>query len=297
NLDIDYNVWYATGDTARSFHSGWAGFLYNNLTDYKTAAAPHEQHTIFYNVNFVSNTDLHVTGSSVGDTTLAGLPIAGITTDIDEQTRDEFKPYRGADEGDIPLPVELSSLSAEVSGNSVILNWSTESETNNKGFEVERMIENVWQSAGFVDGKGTTTSTSYYSFTDKYEFKSVKGTVSYRLKQIDFDGTYSYSKTINVDVDFTPKEYSLYQNYPNPFNPNTTIKYALPFDSNVKIGVYNLLGELVTELVNTVQTAGYHDAVWNAGSTASGTYFYVINAKSVDGQRNFRAVKKMILMK
>jgi hypothetical protein len=117
------------------------------------------------------------------------------------------------------------------------------------------------------------------------------------LKQIDFDGSYHYSNTINVDVDFTPKEYSLYQNYPNPFNPNTTIKYALPFDSNVKIGVYNLLGELVTELVNTVQATGYYDAVWNAGSVASGTYFYVINAKSTDGSHDFRTVKKMLLVK
>ena len=295
-LDIDYNVWWADS-SAGTFHAGWNGFVYNDQQTYRDSAAPHEQNTIFYDVEFVSNTDLHVAGSSVGDTTLAGLPLGSITTDIDGELRDGFRPYRGADEGNIPLPVELSSFNASVTGRTITLNWSTESEINNKGFEIERKINEVWEVAAFIDGKGTSSSTNHYTYNDNFDFKSIHGTISYRLKQIDFNGSFHYSNTINVDVDFTPVEYSLYQNYPNPFNPNTTIKYALPFDSNVKIGVYNLLGELITELVNTVMPAGYYDTDWNAGSIASGTYFYVIQANSIDGKNDFKTVKKMILIK
>lgn len=295
-LDINYNVWFASGD-ASSFHSGWNGFLYNDQQAYRDSAAPYEQNSIFYNVNFVSNTDLHVAGASIGDTTLSGLPIAGITTDIDGDTRDLVRPYRGADEGDTPLPVELSSFNAVISGNGIKLTWSTSSENNNRGFEVERQIDNAWQSTGFVDGNGTTTSESQYSYVDNFDFRSVKGTVSYRLKQIDFDGSFHYSNVVNVDVDFTPKEFSLYQNYPNPFNPSTRIKYAIPVNSIVKVIVYNLLGEVVSELVNSVQETGYYDVVWNANDMASGLYFYTIQAKSVDGAKDFTSVKKMMLVK
>lgn len=296
-LDIDYNVWYAEGDTARSFSSGWAGFLYNDITDYKTAATPHEQNTIFKTTEFVSLTDLHVAGNSVGDFDLIGYPIVGITTDIDGQTRHINFPYRGADEGDVPLPVELTSFAGAVSGNAVSLTWSTATEINNSGFEVQRKLDQGWEKIGFVDGKGTTTELNNYSFSDKYEYVSFTGTASYRLKQIDFDGTFAYSSPVEVDVDFTPKDYTLYQNYPNPFNPSTTIKYALPFDSNVKIFIYNILGEVVSELVNTVQGVGYHEVVLNATNLASGVYIYSIQAKSVDGGKDFSSVKKMMYLK
>ena len=143
-------------------------------------------------------------------------------------------------------------------------------------------------------GFGTTTEPKAYSFTDN---DITTGTYTYRLKQIDFDGTYEYSSVVEVEVDFNPKEYTLYQNYPNPFNPSTTIKYSLPFASNVKIIVYNMLGKTVSELINKVQESGYYEVNWNAGNNASGIYFYKIEAKSTDGKNNYTSVKKMLMVK
>ena len=110
------------------------------------------------------------------------------------------------------------------------------------------------------------------------------------MKQIDFDGSFSYSQEVNVDVT-TPIEYSLEQNYPNPFNPNTTIKYSIPEDGFVKLSVYNLLGEEVITLVNNIQKAGRYEVVLDASKFASGVYYYRMESK------NFTSIKKMMLIK
>lgn len=138
------------------------------------------------------------------------------------------------------IPVELISFNAEVGKNGVTLNWETASETNNMGFEVERMVSNTWSKIGFIKGNGTTTEYHTYSFNDR---PNTSGTVSYRIKQVDYDGSSSYSKVVNVDFESVPKEFSLSQNYPNPFNPSTMIKFALPFDSKVTVTVYNITGD------------------------------------------------------
>ena len=98
-----------------------------------------------------------------------------------------------------------------------------------------------------------------------------------------------------------PINYSLEQNYPNPFNPSTQIKFSLPILSNVKIVVYNLIGEVVRELVNNNLTAGAHSVQWNAddisgNKVSSGIYFYELKANGVDGSQ-FSQVRKMVLLK
>jgi len=194
------------------------------------------------------------------------------------------------------VPVELVSFSADVEKGMVTLKWETATETNNKGFEIEKKYDKTWKSISFVEGKGTATSANTYSYSFKLE-----GTASFRLKQIDMDGSYEYSKEIEVTGTVTPKEYSLSQNYPNPFNPSTTIKFALPYDSNVKVVVYNVTGEVVKVLVNSVQTAGTHETRFSTNELgvglSSGIYFYSLEATSVDGKSNFRQTKKMVLMK
>ncbi|OGU67095.1 MAG: hypothetical protein A2W30_03840 [Ignavibacteria bacterium RBG_16_36_9] len=195
------------------------------------------------------------------------------------------------------IPVELSAFTAELSGREILVSWTTATELNNRGFDIERKMNGDWEKIGFKDGKGTYSEESYYSFIDKFTYNSFVGTITYRLKQMDFDGTYAYSPEVEVNVDFTPKEYTLYQNYPNPFNPVTTIKYSLPFESNVRIAVYNILGEMLDVLVDETKQVGFHDFNWNASNLASGIYIYTIEAKSVAGDKNYSSVKKMILMK
>jgi hypothetical protein len=191
------------------------------------------------------------------------------------------------------VPVELTSFTAEVLGNSIVLNWQTATELNNSGFKVERSEDNLsFSQVAFVPGYGTTTEPKSYSFTDK----SVEsGVYYYRLKQIDMDGSHSYSDVIWADIGF-PLEYALGQNYPNPFNPSTTIEFSAPVDAKVTIRVYNLVGELVSEIISGDYPAGTHSVDFNAADLTSGFYFYRIDATGVDGS-NYSNVIKMTLLK
>jgi len=189
------------------------------------------------------------------------------------------------------VPVELSSFTASVTGNSITLNWITSTETNNQGFEIQRKTNNEFLSVGFIDGKGTTTETQNYSFIDK---DLAQGLYTYRLKQVDFDGSFDYSSEIEVVVG--PTDFSLSQNYPNPFNPSTIITFNLAIDSKVTLTIFNTLGEEVTKLVSGNLSAGTQQVNFNAAGLNSGVYFYQLQATGIDGS-NFSSVKKMMLTK
>jgi len=185
------------------------------------------------------------------------------------------------------VPVELSSFTANVIGTDVNLNWSTATELNNNGFEVQRQSGADFVTIGFVKGRGTTTEVQNYSFTDS---KLSVGKYAYRLKQVDFDGSFEYSKVVNVDLT-TPTVFSLDQNYPNPFNPSTVISYSVPQNSFVTLKVYDIIGNEVATLVNQTQSAGKYDIRFDASSLSNGVYLYSIKTD------NFSSTKKMILMK
>ncbi len=186
------------------------------------------------------------------------------------------------------VPVELTSFSASVVDNDVTLNWTTATEINNSGFNIERKaVNSSWETIAFVAGFGTTTETKSYSFVDS---KLNAGSYTYRLKQMDFNGAYEYSYEVYVDVT-GPVEFALEQNFPNPFNPNTTINYSVAKDGFVNVAVFNLLGEKVAVLVNTIQQAGRYDVTFDASQIPSGIYFYSIEAG------DFKAVRKMTLLK
>ncbi len=137
------------------------------------------------------------------------------------------------------IPVELSSFTATAVNGDVTLNWRTATETNNRGFEVERKTATSgYQKVGYVAGFGTTTEPTSYTYTDK---NPGTGSYTYRLKQVDLDGTAEYSNEVEVEVS-VPAKFALEQNYPNPFNPTTMIKYSIPQDQQVRLNVYNLLG-------------------------------------------------------
>ncbi len=191
------------------------------------------------------------------------------------------------------VPVELTSFTAQSSNNSVELKWSTATETNNKGFEVERSTDKVnFSRIGFIPGNGSTTEIHQYAFTDN---TVSSGTYYYRLKQLDYDGSYKYSSVTEVKFSL-PVQYSISQNYPNPFNPSTSINFALPAESNVVIDLYNVLGARVMTIASGDYPAGAHQVSLNAANLASGTYIYSISVSGKDGSK-FVSSKKMILMK
>ncbi len=208
---------------------------------------------------------------------------------------------------DNTMPVELASFNAKALKNDVILSWKTATETNNFGFEIERITitghpeqpratplggaegapKGDWIKIGFVEGSGTTNAPKSYSFTDK----SASGKTLYRLKQIDRDGKFEYSQTVEVTAVSAPQEFGLEQNYPNPFNPSTAISYQLSANGFTSLKVYDALGREVSTLVNEVKDAGTYSAQFDGTKLSSGVYVARLTS---NGKSQMR---KLLLMK
>lgn len=186
------------------------------------------------------------------------------------------------------LPVELTTFSANRTGRDIRLFWTTASETDNYGFDVERSRDAIsWVKIGFVHGHGSIATPKDYSFLD---VEPGDGAFYYRLKQIDGNGGFEYSKAIGIE-DLRPAQIMLKQNYPNPFNPTTVISFGLPEATFVSLKVFNLRGEEIAELAGSQFAAGWHSVPFDASGLPSGLYFYQIRAG-----RNV-VFKKMLLRK
>jgi hypothetical protein len=189
---------------------------------------------------------------------------------------------------DNPVPVELSNFFATANLKNVQIGWTTNTETNNSGFEIERKTESSdWIRVAFVPGFGTSIEIHSYTYNDS-ELKN--GSYSYRLKQIDYDGSVFYSDIINIEVNI-PGEFSLEQNYPNPFNPSTKIKFQIAVKEFVSLKIFDLLGNEVETLVNEEKSAGEYEVQFKADQLTSGIYIYKLDAG------NFSQTKKMMLLK
>ena len=188
---------------------------------------------------------------------------------------------------DVIVPVELASFAATTDKNDVILTWYTATETNNKGFEVQRKSTDEFQPVAFVDGNGTTTELQNYLYRDE---NLLSGNYTYRLKQVDFDGSFSYSDEAEVLID-QPNVFYLGQNYPNPFNPTTNIVYSVPSDGNVTLKVYDILGNEVSTLVDEFKQAGTFDVTFNGSNLSSGVYYYRLTSSEMT------TTKKLMLTK
>lgn len=197
------------------------------------------------------------------------------------------------------IPVQVDVFSSTVNGNNVVIKWSTVSEINNKGFEVERSRKGTpeqWEFLAFIEGNGTSNNYHQYIYTDK---NLPAGSFLYRYKQINFDGSYSFSAILEVDID-APKDFSLSQNYPNPFNPVTTIKFTIPTSPQtsilskgevVTLRVYDMLGREVVTLMNEEKQPGTYEVQFDATGLSTGIYFYRLTTG------NFIEMKKMVLLR
>jgi hypothetical protein len=199
-----------------------------------------------------------------------------------------------------PLPVELVAFNVSARAGSAVLSWHTATEVNNYGFEVERrsiisplassaaLPAASWSKIGFVPGYGTANTPHQYAFTDQ---SAASTRYAYRLKQVDKDGRFEYSREVEMPLGEMPLQYALGQNYPNPFNPLTTIGFTVAKASPVRLSVYDLLGRETAVLVQEKLEAGSYRAEWDASRCASGVYFYRIDAGT------YSAVKKLLLQK
>jgi hypothetical protein len=193
-------------------------------------------------------------------------------------------------------PVELVSFSAQILEGKVKLAWETATEIDNYGFEIQRSAgggDFNFEKIGFVQGHGNSNSPKRYSFSDDFP---PAGKSLYRLKQIDTDGKFEYSDIVEVEIN-APDKFRLEQNYPNPFskssfgNATTVITYEIPERGQVKITVYDILGNVITELVNEEKSAGRYQINFDGSQLTSGIYFYQLQSK------NFIDTKKMVLLK
>lgn len=188
----------------------------------------------------------------------------------------------------IPLPVELTSFSANYLEGVVKLKWVTATETNNYGFEVERKTDNSnYESIGFVQGGGSSTNRLTYNFVDN---NLLSNKYYYRLKQVDFDGSVEYSNEVQVEIDGL-NDFKLYQNYPNPFNPSTNIKYTIPKNSFVKITLHDILGNEIRTLVNQNVQPGTYQITLDGSGLASGMYFVRLSAENIERTLKISLIK------
>ncbi len=227
------------------------------------------------------------------DTNINALAFSGIHLFAGTDTSGVFRGLLSA------LPVELTTFVATAKQNGVELHWRTATEVNNYGFEIEKSrilnsearsqkSEEVWNKVGFIEGNGTTNAPKEYSFSDE---NLSAGNYSYRLKQIDRDGKFEYSQSVEVTIGQTPKEFELSQNYPNPFNPFTVISYQLPVKSHVSLKVYDAIGREVSALVNEMKDAGSYAIQFDASKLSGGVYFYTLRSG------NNIQTKKLLLLK
>jgi hypothetical protein len=188
------------------------------------------------------------TGSSLVDAGVdVGLPFLGSAPDL------------GAFEYGA-IPVEFTSFAGRVSGNKILLNWSTASESNNYGFEIQKKYDSDFKTIGFVLGRGTTVETNHYSFSYETVFAGIN---IFRLKQVDYSGTFSYSDEVQLVYNI-PERFGLSQNFPNPFNPYTKFIYNIKEPGNVELKIYNALGKEVAIIQNDFQNPGRYEKVWEA---------------------------------
>jgi hypothetical protein len=201
---------------------------------------------------------------------------------------------------DAPVPVELTSFTANTNGSAITLNWHTATEVNNYGFEIERRVVNgeqsrqeaggqatvnSWQKIGFVQGAGTSNAPKEYSYSDA---TASSGSYVYRLKQIDVDGIFKYSQSVEVSF-MTPAEFGLDQNYPNPFNPSTVISYQIPLSPFSEKGERG--GFVTLKVYNEQKEPGSYTAEFNGARYSSGIYFFKLTTNQ------FSSVRKMLMIK
>ncbi|MES2780570.1 MAG: T9SS type A sorting domain-containing protein [Bacteroidota bacterium] len=271
--DIDYNDYFSSSATAGiSSNIGFIGAANQaTLAAWKTATGK-DVHSSNDTISFVSTTDLHLTGTSLGNLNLKATPIAGTTTDIDGETRHLTSPYMGADENlPNPLPVRLTLFTANTDKDNVLLNWNTASETNNLGFEIERSLDSrSFEKVDFVKGAGNSNRELRYAYTDVDAFSNVS-VLYYRLKQVDRDGQYNYSHVVRVTAN--DEKVNALSVYPNPFTTDYSVSFNATSEGVSNIEMVDIQGRTVLQQSVTVVSGNNIVPFTNVNRIENGIYF------------------------
>ncbi len=188
-----------------------------------------------------------------------------------------------------PLPVEIATFTARIDGQNAQLFWQTVSENSNAGFRIQRRVGSGWKPVSFIDGAGTTSESQTYHYRDTnlpYEADSV----TYRLKQVDIDGTISFSGTRTLKIG-TPDKLALQAPFPNPVQGQVTLRYALPMKADVSIRIYDVLGRQVETIRRGTEDAGRKEVPISTSRLSSGTYFVRIEADERMGTKQLTVMR------
>lgn len=277
-VNINYNNYFAFGSQAVF---GFLGADVTSLTNWK-ATLVQDANSVTDSTSFVALSDLHLTGASIGNPIYTCVLIPTITDDIDGHTRPSFT-YMGADDVlNIPVPVKWVSFDGVKTNNNAKLNWVTASESNNKGFEVERSFDGrSFSFAGFVKGAGNSNIQLSYVFTDVNVFAAGVSKVYYRLKQVDFDGKYNYS-TVVVLFNNTANATAI-SAYPNPFNTDVNVNLQATKSTTAVIAVFDISGRNLVETSYQVVEGNNNLLISDLANLNAGIYFVKIQ---VEGQEN-----------
>jgi hypothetical protein len=272
---MDYNVFFSSSANLANINAtninSLAGIQANFGGNIKS---------IIDSTNFVSATDLRLSGTSIGNLAYSGTPIAGITTDIEGDVRSATHPYRGADENpNNPLPVQFISFTAAAQASDVKVSWSTASEINNKGFEVQRSVDGrSFEAAGFVKGAGNSSLVLNYGFTDARAFdKTNSNVLYYRLKQVDFSGASEYTNIVKV-VKHTSKANGL-SAFPNPFSDSYSVSFEAAATGTATLTMIDIQGKQIA-VQNTAIASGYNAVKFEAPADLKpGVYFVKVTVE------------------
>jgi photosystem II stability/assembly factor-like uncharacterized protein len=289
NMQTNINFWQSSDIYFADIDTGWVIDLFEDLNKTMNAGLNWSLVPEIYNprnFGFFPNKYhwlINGFGIHLYETTDGGNTFTDISNDVPSSFNRFSAPenYVGYAAGSLGLvlkyldtsyvPVELISFEGKYENNKVLLTWQTASELNNKGFHVQKSFDKeIWFNIGFVKGKGTTTEYNYYSFIDN---EIVTGVQFYKLKQIDYDGSFVYSKIIEINSDLIITSFRLFQNYPNPFNSSTVINYQVPQKSLINISLYDIKGEKIMELVNEEKEKGFYITTLENLALPSGIYF------------------------
>ena len=282
-VNINYNNYFAFGSQAVF---GFLGADVASLTAWK-AALVQDANSVSDSASFVSLSDLHLTGASVGNSILSSLLHVDVSDDIDGNSRLSYT-YMGADEVfGTPVPVKWAKFTATKQNTDARLTWVTASESNNKGFEVQRSLDGrTYENIGFVKGAGNANKATSYQFNDAGVFTKSIGKVYYQLKQIDFNGKYSYSTVVVLTANDNITD--VVRIYPNPFTSEFTVSILADKSSSAQVTVFDISGRMILTNNHAVTEGNNTIAISEMSNLNTGVYFVRV---ILDGQE---VVVKMI---
>ncbi len=267
--DFDYNALFTSGTNLVNV----SGTTFTSLMNYQIARNT-ELNSVQKQVNTLSETDLHLAGNSIGDGDLSGIAFNKVLDDIDDETRTN-KPYMGADENiSQPLPITLLSFTANKINQTIHLHWKTASELNNDRFEIEVFEQPLGTSPkikfnkiGEIAGAGNSHQPVEYTFS--HQPLIIRGTVYYRLKQVDLDGKFSVTQPVAINL--TNRINTVLGIYPNPSIGATQIQFNAQEVNEVKIDIISMLGKTIQSFWIPV-SHGLQQHTLNISDIPMGTY-------------------------